>query len=97
MKINARRPLTQTSILAPINPWFITGFTDGEGSWGLSISKDSSRKVGFSVIPKFTIGLHAKDIDLLERIADQLGVGRISIGGSSIRRILIKKGTLLKF
>jgi hypothetical protein len=36
-----------TSKSSPLNTWFITGFTDGEGSWGLSISKDSARKIGF--------------------------------------------------
>jgi len=75
MKINARGPLFQSSNLAPLNPWFITGFTDGEGSWGLSIIKDSTRTTGFNIIPKFTIGLHAKDVNLLERIAAQFGVG----------------------
>lgn len=86
MKINARRPHTKTSKLAPLNPWFITGFTDGEGSWGLSISKDSIRKSGYNISPKFTIGLHAKDIDLLERIANQFGVGKIYIGSNNLIR-----------
>ncbi|RPB17908.1 homing endonuclease, partial [Terfezia boudieri ATCC MYA-4762] len=65
---------------------FITGFTDGEGSWGLSISKDSTRKMGYSISPKFTIGLHANDIALLERIAAQFGVGNISIGSNNLIR-----------
>jgi hypothetical protein len=34
MKINARRPLSTNASTkkAPLNPWFISGFTDGEGS-----------------------------------------------------------------
>lgn len=72
--------------LTTVHPWFVTGFTDGEGSWGLSISKDSGRKMGYSVSPKFTIGLHANDIALLERIASQFGVGNISIGSNNLIR-----------
>lgn len=31
MKINARRPQIASNV-APLNPWYIAGFTDGEGS-----------------------------------------------------------------
>lgn len=86
MKINARRPQLQTSKSAPLNPWFIVGFTDGEGSWGISIIKDSTRKLGFNIIARFTIGLHANDIALLERIAAQFGVGYIHIGSDNLVR-----------
>jgi len=101
MKINARGPQLQTSKLvkgqrpfaslpkggnAPLNPWFLTGFTDGEGSWGISISKDSTRKLGFHISLKFTIGLHANDIALLERIAAHFGVGCVHIGPDNLIR-----------
>ena len=32
-----------------INPWFITGFTDGEGSFIISITKDKKLKLGWEV------------------------------------------------
>jgi len=87
MKINAQRPLLEkTSNAVPLNPWFITGFTDGEGSWGLSISQDPTRKMGFNISPKFTIGLHNKDIDLLQRIVAQFGVGKIYVGSNNLIR-----------
>ena len=36
--------------------------------------------------PKFTIGLHANDLALLERIAAQFGVGNISINSNNLIR-----------
>jgi hypothetical protein len=38
------------------------------------------------VLPKFTIGLHAVDIALLERIAAQFGVGGIYVGSNNLVR-----------
>ena len=75
-----------TEVKPKLHPWFITGFTDGEGSWGLSISKDSARKMGYIISPKFTIGLHVNDLALLERIAAQFGVGNISIDSNNLIR-----------
>jgi hypothetical protein len=84
MKINARRPQIASNV-APLNPWYIAGFTDGEGSWGVTISKNL-RETGYTVLPKFTIGLHACDIALLERIAAQFGVGGIYVGSNNLVR-----------
>lgn len=76
----------QTSTVLVLEPWFIVGFVDGEGSWGLSISKDSTRKLGYAIGPQFTIGVHACDLPLLKRIANQFGVGYISSGPNNLVR-----------
>jgi hypothetical protein len=46
---------------AAIDPWFITGFTDAEGCFLLSIVKDKKYKNGWSVKFSFQMGLHKKD------------------------------------
>lgn len=59
---------TQTPSL---DPWFVTGFTDGEGSFMLSILKNSwhcQRRVGWSVNARFEITLHLRDEDILNQI-----------------------------
>jgi hypothetical protein len=56
------------------------------GSFGFSISKDSTRKIGFNINAKFTIGLHSKDTNLLERIVDHFGVGNIYLGSNNLIR-----------
>jgi len=42
--------------------------------------------MGFNISPKFTIGLHNKDIDLLQRIVAQFGVGKIYVGSNNLIR-----------
>ena len=48
-----------------INPYFIIGFADGEGSFVIRIRKNNNLKVGWNVEFSFQIGLHSKDKTLL--------------------------------
>lgn len=59
-----------------LNPWFITGFTDGDGSFAVSIAKKKSG-IGWKIQPIFTIGLDPKDLDLLVQIKAYFKVGKI--------------------
>lgn len=51
-----------------INPWYITGFTDAEGSFIVSFLNKKNNKTGCNVIPFFTIQLHIRDILILQSI-----------------------------
>ena len=51
-----------------INPWFLTGFVDGEGCFDVSITKNQELKVGWEVKQRFQINLHSRDTDLLKQI-----------------------------
>ena len=51
-----------------LNPWFITGFTDGEGSFILTIIKDNKYKLGWRAACRFVISLNKKDLKLLNKI-----------------------------
>ena len=50
-----------------LNPWFVTGFVDGEGSFGITIYIDNRIKdrLVWAVKPSFQISLNSKDINLL--------------------------------
>jgi hypothetical protein len=61
-----------------LNPLFISGFADAEGSFNVSITPFSENKIKWRVSPRFTIGLHSKDITILEQIKDTLGIGTVS-------------------
>lgn len=51
-----------------LNPWFITGFTDGEGSFSLSVRYiDKNTKKG-KILYVFSIVLHKKDEGILRSI-----------------------------
>lgn len=85
--ITLRRPYTSLSTnflcnLKPlatdsINPWYLTGFSDGESNFTVRVIKSNSVKVGWSVQLVFQIELHKKDLNFLEKIKTFLGVGNI--------------------
>ena len=61
-----------------LNPWWITGFTDAEGSFQIILRYDTRLKINWRVGPAFQIKLHIKDIAILEEIKNTLGVGTIT-------------------
>ena len=67
LPLNKVRYISQTQT-SGLDPWFVTGFTDGEGSFMISILKNSERRLGWSVNARFEITLHLRDEDILNRI-----------------------------
>jgi LAGLIDADG endonuclease len=62
-----------------LNPWFVTGFTDAEGSFNVSVSRSSSTKIGWRVQMRFIIELHKKDLALLTHVQSFFkGIGTIT-------------------
>jgi hypothetical protein len=62
-----------------LNPWFVTGFSDAESSFSISIylDKRSKKRKIWIVKPSFQISLHSKDINLLEQLQTFFGCGLI--------------------
>lgn len=60
-----------------LNPHYVAGFIDGEGSFSVSIGKHKTLKRGFEVRCEFEIELRADDWDILERILTTIGVGKV--------------------
>lgn len=56
-----------------LNPYFITGFTDAEGSFTVTIYPDEKMKSGIRVIAEFKLGLNERDLDLLLNIQKYFG------------------------
>jgi hypothetical protein len=71
------------SILS-IHPWYVTGFTDAEGSFSVSLSASSKYRAGFLVKLLFDIGLDKRDRALLEMIQSYFGVGKIYERGNGM-------------
>ena len=67
-----------------LNPWFVTGFTDAEGCFLVSIVRSNKTKVGWRVQIMFKIGLHRKDKAILEYLQIYFGVGNIHKQGSEL-------------
>lgn len=63
-----------------MDPWFVTGFADAEGTFIVPIRQKSDFKQGWEVLSEFKIGLHRKDLSLLEAIkAFWGGIGTIKL------------------
>ena len=62
-----------------LNPYYVTGFTDAEGSFLINIQKRSELKLGYSISPPPGVELHSKDKELLEKIFNFFNVGKIYI------------------
>ena len=67
-----------------LNPWFITGFTDAEGCFSIKVQKNIKLKTNWRIRPVFSITLGIKDLSLLEKIQQTLGVGKIFLLSNSV-------------
>lgn len=66
--------------IGKLNPFYVTGFSDGESCFHLAIGKNSKYKNGYYVNPGFSITLHRKDKALLGKIQAYFGgIGTISL------------------
>ena len=66
--------------MSSLNPFFITGFSDAESSFIISVAPDSRTFTGWQVRPIFRIGLHSKELPLLLEIQNFFnGIGNISL------------------
>ena len=82
--LHFNRGISNTSFkdkhIQAMNAWWLTGFVDAEGCFRLSILANKNYKEGGKVLPfkprlYFQIGLHRKDVVILESIKSLLGGG----------------------
>jgi hypothetical protein len=64
--------------IATLNPFFISGFCDGESTFVVSIVKKKVYSLGWYVKLRFAIALHYRDLPLLKQIQSFFGVGKIT-------------------
>lgn len=77
--VECKRPSLGTEILnININPYWVVGFTDGEGCFSISITKSSSVKIGFkSSQLRFRITQHSVDLLLMQSLIKFWGCGKV--------------------
>ena len=63
-----------------LDPWFVTGFSDAEGSFMVIVRRDSINNTGWRVEANFTINLHNRDLEILKSL--QTFFGNIGVIGS---------------
>jgi len=68
--------------LKDLNPFYVSGLVDGEGTFAVSIYKSEAHKTGWRLQPSFSIELHKKDLILLNSLQSFFfSVGTIRIRG----------------
>ena len=60
-----------------LNPYWIAGFVQADGTFGLNYIKSKRMKLGYTCQPQFRITQHERDLVVLERIIQTLGCGNI--------------------
>ena len=60
-----------------LNPWYIVGFTDGEGCFSISIFKNKTTRLGYQVFPEFVLTQGAKSADVLIDVQSFFECGQI--------------------
>src|SRR5437660_764834 len=81
-----------TKISNNLDPGFITGFVDGEGSFFVTICESKTHKLGAAIQLCFSIAQHSRDKELMDNIGKLLGCGRLKEGSnkSSVEFVVTK-------
>jgi hypothetical protein len=61
----------------PLDPWFVSGLTEGEGCFCISLALRSKLRTGLEVRPSFSLSLNEKDLELLRDLQTFFGCGWI--------------------
>ena len=84
-KDNNKFDESDKSVYKGLNPYFVTGYVDGEGSFSVRLRKSAESKWGYKILPVFSIGgqINPYNRELLEKVKEFFGgVGWISTSGN---------------
>lgn len=59
--------------------WWIVGFVDGEGTFSVSINRNTTTSSGYQVFPEFVITQGEKSLNVLYKIQKYLKCGKIYV------------------
>lgn len=74
------------------NPYWISGFTSGEGCFEVSVLNSKTSKIGSRVIVRFSLSQHSRDEQLVKSLAEYLDCGlvRPKTKGSTVELLVTK-------
>jgi len=73
-----------------LDPWFITGLVDAEGSFMLGFFKSDTYRMGYQIQAIFKIALRSSDLDLLSQVQKFFGLGKITKHGETSSQYTVK-------
>jgi hypothetical protein len=62
-----------------LEPSWVTGFVDGEGSFHVGINPHHDMKAGYQVLPEFTVVQHRRDEQVLHALKAFFGCGVVRV------------------
>ena len=95
LKIRHYSSITIPGQSCDLNPWFVTGFTDAEGSFMIRIRNSPRYKTGWLVVALFSITLDQKDYHILQALKSYFGGGNIWKDGKSTYKFKIESLELI--
>jgi hypothetical protein len=79
-QLKNQRTFSTVNTQPKLNPWFVTGLVDAEGSFFTSIFKSNTYKLGWYLKTNFAIGFGKNELSLLLQIQEFFGgIGSIII------------------
>ena len=60
-----------------LDPWFVSGLTEGEGCFCISLALRSKMRTGLEVRPSYALSLNERDVELLQDLQAFFGCGWI--------------------
>lgn len=89
-------PLSSDGIKGKLNPWFVTGFVDAEGSFAMSVFRSKTAAIGWTIEPSFSITMHVRDLELLNKIQLFFGLGQVHTKGENLAQYRVRSREGLK-
>jgi hypothetical protein len=68
---------------------YIAGYVDGEGSFSVSVQRNTSCRVGFQLVPEFHVSQNGDRAQVLEIIRQRLGCGYIKSNSKRDRALVL--------
>jgi hypothetical protein len=87
-----QRPLVESS--ARLTDDWLAGFVEGEACFLCLVRKNLKHKIGYQVTLSFTLGQHIRDLILITKIKDYLGLGIIYKNNSVVILTITRKSDI---
>ena len=86
-------PVERSKVELPqtIDPYWLAGFTDGEGCFYVKIKASQTHSVGFQVTLVFVIGQHQRDKNLMILIKEYLNCGYVTKHSDNVVALIVSK------
>lgn len=80
--IPANRPVVVDQVIR--DPYWIAGFTSGEGCFFVNFIRSSTHRLGFRIILRFTLTQHSRDEQLIRSLIDYFDCGNVYLNREAI-------------